>query len=91
MDEPLSKGKKYYFYEKPPNGPVRIHRATYLAIYRNSVLSYLIKRRYDEAMNETVIVYTPLSWFIKAECLDNILIKTTLPTDVVNIIDEYLS
>jgi hypothetical protein len=91
MSEQLSEGKKYYLYEKPLNGPICIYRATYLATYRNHACSYLIKRRYDDIMNQTVIVYTPLNWFIKAECLDDILSKTCLPTDVINIIDGYLS
>jgi hypothetical protein len=53
-------------------------------------MSYLIKRRFDTTTNQNVIQYTPLNWFTKAETLDEILSNTVLPTDVVNIIDEYL-
>jgi hypothetical protein len=90
MDEQLSKGNKYYFYETPPNGPNSVYRATYLAVYSNAVCSYLIKTRYDDVMNQTVIVYSPFNWFKKAVSLDDILKDTCLPTDVVNIIDGYL-
>jgi hypothetical protein len=83
-------GKKYYFYETPPNIPERVYRATYLAVFNNAVLSYLIKRQVDPVTNQNVMHCTPLNWFTKAETLDEILSNTGLPTDVVNIIDEYL-
>jgi hypothetical protein len=86
----LVEGQKYYFYETPPTRPERVYRATYLSIVTNAVLSYLIKRQVDPVTNQNVMHCTPLNWFTKAETLDEILSKTGLPTDVVNIIDEYL-
>jgi hypothetical protein len=86
----LVEGKKYYFYETPPNSPETVYRATFLAIFNNAVLSYLIKRRFDPVANQNVVQYTPLNWFTRVETLDEILSNTGLPTDVVNIIDAYL-
>jgi len=86
----LVERQKYYFYETPPNSPERVYRATYLSIVTNTVLSYLIKRQVDPVTNQNVMYCTPLNWFTKAETLDEILSNTGLPTDVVNIIDEYL-
>lgn len=86
----LVEGKKYYFYETPPNSPENVYRATYLSVFANLVMSYLIKRQFDPTTNQNVVQYTPLNWFTKAETLDEILSNTLLPTDVVNIIDEYL-
>jgi hypothetical protein len=86
----LLTGKQYYFYELHPNGPETVYRATYLAVFTNAVLSYLIKNRVDPVTNENILQYTPLHWFYKAEMLEDILAKTRLPTDVIRIIDEYL-
>jgi len=86
----LLAGKQYYFYELHPNRPETVYRATYLAVFTNAVLSYLIKKRVDPVTNENILQYTPLHWFYKAEMLEDILAKTRLPTDVIRIIDEYL-
>ena len=86
----LVEGKKYYFYEVHPNRPETVYRATYLAVFTNAVLSYLIKKRVDPVTNQNVLQYTPLHWFYKAELLEDILEKTCLPTDTIRIIDEYL-
>jgi len=86
----LVEGKKYYFYETPPTRPEWVYRATYLSIVTNTVLSYLIKRQFDPVTNQNVMHCTPLNWFTKAEMLDEILSNSGLPTDVINIIDEYL-
>lgn len=86
----LVEGQKYYFYETPPTRPERVYRATYLSIITNLVMSYLVKRQFDPATNLNIMHCTPLNWFTKAETLDEILSNTCLPTDVVNIIDEYL-
>jgi len=86
----LIEGQKYYFYETPPTRPERVYRATYLSIITNTVLSYLIKKQFDPVTNLNIMHCTPLNWFTKVEMLDEILSKTGLPTDVVNIIDEYL-
>jgi len=86
----LVKGKKYYFYEHPPNSPEIVYRATFLAVFNNAVLSYLIKKRFDPVTNQNVIHYSPLHWFYKAELLEDVLEKTCLPTDTIRIIDSYL-
>lgn len=86
----LVEGKKYYFYELHPNGPETVYRATFLAVFTNAVLSYLIKKRIDPVTNQNILQYTPLHWFYKAESLEDILEKTCLPTDTIRIIDEYL-
>jgi len=83
-------GKKYYFYELSPNRPETVYRATYLAVFTNAVLSYLIKKRFDPVTNQNVLHYSPLHWFYKAELLEDVLEKTCLPTDTIRIIDSYL-
>ena len=52
----LVEGKKYYFYETPPNSPENVYRATYLSVFANLVMSYLIKRRFDTTTNQNVIM-----------------------------------
>jgi len=86
----LVEGKKYYFYELHPNRPETVYRATYLAVFTNAVLSYLIKKRVDPGTNQNILQYTPLNWFTKVETLDEILSNTTLPNDIIISIDEYL-
>jgi hypothetical protein len=82
--------KPYYFYEKIKDTPVRATRARFLGIRRNLVYSYLVKTRFDEAIRKNILVYSPLEWYVKYETLDDIFSKTVLPTDVVNIIEEYV-
>jgi len=53
-------------------------------------MSYLIKTQFDPTTNQNIMHCTPLNWFTKAETLYEILSNTVLPTDVINIIDEYL-
>jgi hypothetical protein len=86
----LVEGKKYYFYETPPTSPEQVYRATYLSIASNLVMSYLVKNQFDPYTNQNILQYTPLNWFTKVETLDEILSNTTLPNDVIIIIDEYL-
>ena len=86
----LIEKKNYYFYEKIKNRPLRICRGRFLDVFINPKYSYLIKTRFEEKTRKNVIVYSPLEWYFKFETLDDILSKTCLPTDIVNIIDEYL-
>jgi hypothetical protein len=82
--------KPYYFYEKIKDDPVKAIRARFLGIHRNLVYSYLVKTRFDEVIRKNILVYSPLEWYVKYETLDDIFSKTVLPTDVVNIIEEYV-
>lgn len=89
----LIEKKKYYFYEKIKNQPLRVCRGRFLAVFINPfnpMYCYLIKSRFEEETRKNVTVYSPLEWYIKFETLDDIFSNTRLPTDVVNIIDEYL-
>jgi hypothetical protein len=86
----LVAGKQYYFYELHPNRPETVYRATYLAVFTNAVLSYLIKKRFDPVTNQNVLHYSPLHWFYKAELLEDVLEKMCLPTDTIRIIESYL-
>ena len=86
-------GQKYYFYEKLKKQPVRVCRGIFLSVFThplNPRYSYLIKNRFEEQTRKNVTVYSPLEWYVKFETLDEIFSKTRLPTDIVNIIDEYL-
>ena len=92
MDALIEK-KNYYFYEKIKNQPMQIRRGRFLGVFTNPInpmYSYLIKTRFEEQTRKNILVYSPLEWYVKAETLDDIFSKTILPTDVVNIIDEYL-
>lgn len=89
----LIEKKRYYFYEQIKNRPQQICVGRFLGVFThqfNPKYSYLIKTRFEEQTRKNVLVYSPLEWYFKVETLDEILSKTVLPTDVVNIIDEFL-
>jgi predicted helicase len=86
----LLEKKNYYFYEKIKTRPMQVSRGRFLDVFINPKYSYLIKTRFEEKTRKNVLVYSPLEWYIKFETLDDILSKTCLPTDIVNIIDEFL-
>jgi hypothetical protein len=89
----LVEKKRYYFYEKIKNRPLQISVGRFLGVFThqfNPKYNYLIKSRFEEETRKNVLVYSPLEWYVKAETLDDILSKTRLPTDVINIIDEFL-
>ena len=89
----LVEKKRYYFYEKIKNRPLQICVGRFLGVFThhfNPKYSYLIKSRFEEETRKNILVYSPLEWYVKAETLDDILSKTRLPTDVINIIDEFL-
>jgi hypothetical protein len=91
--EALVEKKQYYFYEKIKNKPTRACRERFLGIFinpYNPIYSYLIKTRFEEKTRKNITVYSPLEWYIKFETLDDIFSKTRLPTDVINIIEEYV-
>jgi len=69
---------------------MQVSRGRFLGVFINPKYSYLIKIRFEEQTRKNVLVYSPLEWYIKFETLDEILSKTCLPTDLVNIIDEFL-
>jgi len=91
--ENLIEKKQYYFYEKTKNYPIRIRRERFLGVFIHAVnpkYNYLVKSRFEEEIRKTVLIYTPLDWYFRVETLDDILSKTVLPPDVINIIDEFL-
>jgi hypothetical protein len=86
----LIKKQIYYFYEKHKNKDTEVIRGRFLGIHYNPVFSYLIKTRFDYEIRKNILVYSPLEWYTKAETLDDIFKNTRIPTDVINIIDEFV-
>jgi hypothetical protein len=93
-------GQRYMFYvQMKPDSPVEIRRGTFLEIREietcsitHPIMRYLyVKNNYHTTpYSRQTITITPFNWIQRIETLDELLDDiTTLPSDVVHIIDSF--
>jgi hypothetical protein len=86
----LIHGRKYFFYEKRTMlHNEECYRGRFLETREISPSYKYIYIIQDN--NKRFVTITPLKWISKVESLDDILgIKTKMPSDVIDVIDEFL-
>ena len=90
MDYPFIKNHRYLFHETMPSGEKRQFRANYLEIIGEGVFKQILITKIDTEISMSTILSTPYSWITTVESLDDIVINSILPTDVLLIIDGFL-
>lgn len=90
MDYPFIKNHRYLFHETTPWGELKQFRANFLMVIGEGDFRQILMTKIDTENSMSTILSTPYSWITTVESLDDIVIDTILPTDVLLIIDSFL-
>jgi len=90
MDYPFVKNHRYSFHETTPSGELKQFRANYIETIGEGEHKQILLTKVETEYSMSTILSTPYSWITNVESLDDIVIDTILPTDVLLIIDSFL-
>jgi hypothetical protein len=86
---PLIKGQRYLFYKKIPNHDIIFFRANFIDIIGNTLR--ISKRQYlsSSTYENSQFITMPIEWIIKIERLNETLVETIIPDDILLEIDNF--
>jgi len=90
MEYSFIDGQRYLFHETTPWGELKQFRANYMGAMGEGDFKQILMTKVETEYSATTILSTPYSWITSVESLDDIVIKTILPTDVLLIIDSFM-
>jgi len=90
MDYPFIKNHRYLFHETTPWGELKQFRANFVEFIGEGDFRQILMTKIDRENSMSTILSTPYSWITNVESLDDIVINSILPTDVLLIIDGFL-